>query len=466
MNILYNIVFLLILVFSILKNVNMIFVLVIFMWTMLMFYSMKKLYRRSSLFSFLGCFFLFYLGREVLMQYFYYRVVKFSIETNRHFYTSLLISLISLGIGYVFFSVITNNKKEPIKEFQYKKYEKIIKILYYFLFIIAILSKSIVINYVMKYGYTGYYVGYDSYLRSNLLLYLMAKVEQCFPIVFAVYLSLLPNKNSTKKILITYFLYLILTLGSGQRSLFILGILVICIYMTKRQVITPSRNWVTTKKIKKLLFILPILIILLNIYGYYRVGQKVENISIFKLFYNFIYDQGITGNIIKIGYELRSNFNKEILYTLNFLREGILGILLNTKFHFKDPLDFALNSGKYGNAISYFMLGEMYFEGYGMGSSYIAEFYQDYGYLGIFLGNIMYSYFLVKIDNIKNNKNIILISIKLLLLFPILWSIRGSSSEIFIFLFSPITIMMVVFLKMLFYLVDKNLKYNLKRGEN
>ena len=40
--------------------------------------------------------------------------------------------------------------------------------------------------------------------------------------------------------------------------------------------------------------------------------------------------------------------------------------------------------------ISYLVLPYNYLLGRGLGSSYIAELYHDFGYIGIFLGNIIY----------------------------------------------------------------------------
>lgn len=458
---LYIVGCLLLVIISVILKINMFLIFILVIWISMIYFSLKKIYRRSALISFLICFFIFYLGREILMKYFSYRVVNFEIEIEKHFYLVLLYSLLSIGFGYFIFTSKNSYNLNLKKNFfiKYRKYSKEIEILFYFIFLISCISKFLMINYVAIYGYASYYLGYDQYIRKNIIFYIITKIESLLPIFFSFYLFTFTSKKKVIFMYKIYFIYLILTLFTGQRSHFLIGIIVCFIYFTKRQLLQPNEKWINRKKLRKLSIIFPFLIISANIFGYYRSETSIKDISIFKLFYDFIYDQGITGNIIKWGYQYKEQFNSELFYTLDFLRVGILGkIFNNTKKEYLDLVDYAMNSGKYGSALSYFKIPVDYLKGYGLGSSYIAELYQDFGYLGVIIGNLIYSYLLVKIDDIWDNDNILIMTVKFLIITPVLWSIRGGFSEFLILIFSPMTILMLIILYI--FLLLKNISRN------
>ena len=69
---------------------------------------------------------------------------------------------------------------------------------------------------------------------------------------------------------------------------------------------------------------------------------------------------------------------------------------------FQGKEDFALHAHSFGDSITYIVAKTAYLNGYGMGSSYIAELYYDFGYLGIAAVNIGLGAFMKDMTDWKN----------------------------------------------------------------
>ena len=53
--------------------------------------------------------------------------------------------------------------------------------------------------------------------------------------------------------------------------------------------------------------------------------------------------------------------------------------------------------------MTYYLHNRAYFLGYGLGNCYIAELFQDFSYLGVFLGNVILGFLIKKIKSLKKN---------------------------------------------------------------
>ena len=113
---------------------------------------------------------------------------------------------------------------------------------------------------------------------------------------------------------------------------------------------------------------------------------------------------------------------------MDYLRENIVTqAIVKLPVYRGQTVERALNSTNFSQLITYLRSSSYYLSGRGLGSSYIAEAYHDFGYFGIVLWSWIYSAVLYFGYNFKN-KGIIYITISLCALKYILIAPRNVAS--------------------------------------
>ena len=437
-----------VLLWGLIGNVNVLFIFAMLIWIDMMLYAYKKIEKRSLLFAFGIALFVFLMGREFLQQFFRYKIENFGVEINNHLYICLIIVLSSLWISYALFA--SRLKKNNIVVIEVRTsyaaiIRKIAKIIFYCTLPFALIYSLIVTMFVAMNGYTDYYTEYSFSLSGNLILYFLSKIELIMPLALSIIMASLPSKKEIKWPLISYFIYLILSLGSGQRSTFVLGVLLIFVFCVYMQGIYPEENWFQRKYMLYLAACVPVFAIAGTVINITRFGGSTEGISIFESFLNFFYDQGVTGNIIKRAFEYSDKISDDCVYILEFLHSGLLARVLGIPVYNGNTIEHALYGNSFTHALGYALLGNSYLMGRGTGSSYIAELFFDFSYLGVAIGTIIYAWIFVKMINIKRN-NIFTRSLIFSIITQLLWAPRGSYTGFLSFLDAPSTIITLLFI--------------------
>lgn len=121
---------------------------------------------------------------------------------------------------------------------------------------------------------------------------------------------------------------------------------------------------------------------LLNIYGITRAGIEYTGASSgVEGMIGFFEQQGFSFSLI--GYAVRYKGKlPQILYSVG----GMFDLFVKPE-GFGGLEDIALKSHSFGNAITYITSKDAYFNGFGMGSSYVAEIFYDFGYVGVVVVN-------------------------------------------------------------------------------
>lgn len=434
---------------------NIVFVAVVYIWCYLALYSYKEIEKRGMLFAFLVTFFCFLMGREILEQFFIYKVEAFDDNTNRHAYISMLLSLLSVGLGYMFFSQKKQESKGLIRnDGNSIRLRLISKIVYYFTIIFAIITKLVIARYVFSHGYTEYYVSFYENMASNGILYVISKIEIAMPVALCVFLSTLPTKKELRQPIWVYLFYLLVSLGSGQRSTLMLGLLFLMVYFLYRQSIDPDTLWVKRKWICGSIFVVPFLALFFSWFNAWRFNETDNNFVWYAGLFDFFYAQGVTVNIIKHAYNLYEELANQQFYILEFAKSGFLARLFNIEVYNGNSIEHALYGGSFTHALGYKVLGNLYLMGRGTGTSYIAELFQDFSYFGIVLGNILYAYLLANINRFSEYKSIFMHSLQLLMITQLLWAPRGSFSGFLSVIFFPSTIITLIIIFGLNYLIS------------
>ncbi|MEC1747888.1 O-antigen polysaccharide polymerase Wzy family protein [Schinkia azotoformans] len=433
-----------ILIITLATSADLTYMLALMVWINMMIYAYKDLEHRSMLFAYGIAFFVFLMGRDLLQQVFKYKEVDYAADVQTHAYLSILLALLSLWTGYYLLSKKRRYKnvvKDIVVNHKYLKYiQQLSLVTFCISWIFAVASKIIVARFISANSYFDYYTDYSEFLRGNIILYSMSKIEILMPVALSIFMATLPTKKQFKIPMVLYGIYTIVSLGSGQRSTFMLGLLWIFVYLVFRSGLNKEEGWFDRKLLLYGVLAAPVLAIFGSIYSIWREGGDLQNINYMSSFFDFFYDQGVTINAIKNAYIYADSIPHDNLYTLEFLQSGLLARILGITVYYGNTVEHALYGGSFTHALAYAVLGNLYLSGRGTGSSYIAELFFDFGYVGIVLGNFLYSYIILNITRIAK-KSPFLLSICFTMVTQLLWAPRGSFSGMITILFYPTTVL-------------------------
>lgn len=384
-------------------------------------YCTNSFYDNIFLFCFLLCFFTFLLGGQVINRFYHVYGYNFSNKIEIHTDLVLLISLIGLLIGYIMtnrFSKINSKKVELNYNNTYcKDIRYISKICFYGTYLLWMLTLIDTVLFVIQYGYTSYYISYASRVPA-----IIRAVGYMSPMTFFIFLATMPSKKEAKIPIIMYVLYSILSLGTGRRIHFMVGLLFVFAYMMFRNVVCPEKKqWISKKAIIRLCIVIPVLLMFMYMFEYQRSEYSVGDSTQYSPLIGFFVRQGTSVNVIKYTELFESRLNPNAYYslynTIQWLQESVLRNILdlNLAFEFGKQSQITATSGTYlADFVSYNANASIYLTGMGYGSCYIEELYVDFGYVGVFLGNIFYGFLLCKLlKSASTKRNIWLTAIGL-----------------------------------------------------
>lgn len=368
---------------------------------------------------------------------------KFSDEVNTHAYICMIIALVCLWGAYTYFSYKISRNKTQRKNICDTPYIQMVRKLSKYIFFMtspfAGIYRIALASYVSAYGYENYYTDYSLGLSENTVLYLISKIEIIMPVTFCIFIATLPNKKEFKVPAVFYLAYLVLSLGSGQRSTFMLGLLLLFIFLVYMQGLYPEEIWFKRNYIIYGVAMVPILAVMGTVYNIVRFGGEVQGINLFESFCDFFYDQGVSSNIIKRAFMYAEDIPGDSVYFFEFLHSGIIARLLNITVYNGNTIEHALYGNSFTHALGYTILGNGYLMGRGTGTSYLAELYYDFGYIGIAVGTVVYGWLFTIINKIKSN-NLFSRALIFTVITQLLWAPRGSYTGFISFLGAPSTI--------------------------
>lgn len=211
----------------------------------------------------------------------------------------------------------------------------------------------------------------------------------------AIYLSTAPKKKNTFFILASYILSDFPVLLYGKRSLIMTDALFILVYYILRNGMDEKEKWLG--KIEKTCVYIgaPIALVAMGALNYIRAGASVSA-NVFDLLLDFFYKQGVSYNVLNLGYESIPFLPQRAFRNYTF--GGIIDYFVHGSFAQKlfgteslgsgNNLLWALKSNSFAHNMSYIEADD-YLEGHGLGSSYILEVFADYGYIGIILFSLL-----------------------------------------------------------------------------
>ena len=385
-------------------------------WISLVIYNFDR--HRFALFSFYITFFAFLLGTAIVGYFDETVSLRFNDgEALLHTYKCLYIALIAVHIG----SWFARNTKFRIRKRVYDSKESTnegykdnssirIASKYFFLFC-SVFSIALALEKMAFTLITGSYTLSYINLKSSLPSFFQ-KIDGMTLYAFFIYLACLPDPKKSKLVFADQFLISILLLIHGQRTPIVMTVLTIAIYI----VLYENEIGEPFKYIKKRTYVLalaifPFLLTFFDFFMAFRDGRTYTFVGLWNSVEHIIASLGGSVNVIGYGYTYSSSFPANKIYSLggviDFITKNIFSkLIFGTEVYSGYSAQYALNGNSFSHAITYIVKPTSYLAGYGMGSSYIAEAFHDFGYVGVIIFSFLYGVILQKVGYIKRGKTI------------------------------------------------------------
>lgn len=451
-------------IFSFLFDIKFLFSISLVLAIMSIVIYSQKLYDNFSIVFFMFTFMFFVMGSELPSIIFNINIVRDASEdANIHYYNSIFISLLGLILGYQIKKLDKKSKFDitKLKKNSFTISTQIIskKIFYisFFFYVLPVLER---IYFVREFSYYESYVSYQTAIP-----YAITFIGNICPIAFSLYLATFPEKKDCKWPLILYTLYSCLYLLTGKRYLMVSSVLFIVTYLIIRNKTDMGKGvvWITRKTILVLLMSMPVCGVLLAAYSTLRTGVDLDsNVTFKSLLIVLFANVADTDKVIKYGYMLRDIIPENHIYCIGnmidyFQFSNLSKIFFGNEVLVSQTAEYALQGNNFSYMLSYLYYPSKFLSGHGLGSCYIAELYQDFGYMGIFLGNLVVGIMLRNIFIINNTsiwRNCLVIyTYRLLLLTP-----RNSFDVIFREIFAISFLISIFFIYILVQNYNKKLK--------
>ena len=366
----------------------------------------RDFYKNNAYILFLLSFFVFLQGRYLVNIIMTQKMLtEFSVEIAMHINLSIMLSLVSLHIGYfiaqkIKFTINGHNSVGQIGVYKQsmKDVNDIALPLFYASGFFAIISQLDIFLFVRNNSYVDYYLSYSSHVPRLLQVF-----GNMYVVFFLIFLCTYPKKEKCKIPIIVFVIISSLVLLTGDRGGMIQNISVLVVYCLWRQK-NENEIWIRPRTIIIALLLSPVIMALLSLFVYFREGLDVGAFTFGVQLQRFLSISGRSANVLGYAFEYQDIFPKQFYtfggiidyLTYNPISSALFGTVKPTP----QTVDFAMNMHSFDSALSYFVYPQTYFNGHGIGSSYLAETFFDFGYMGIVIISFVYASLLNKCERI------------------------------------------------------------------
>ncbi len=387
----------------------------------IIFYFLSVGFNKHFLiFAYVLCFALFLMGQKLFKyaqnggydEFLTFVFLKLNVKQYFLFTRLIYFSLFTLFAGYRLGIEIAWKKRKTtsITHSTVKKndsclvsYRTILTVLLFICFVCSIYMQFKIVKEKSSVSYT------DSYLINVDVNPIIKIGNYLFTGMVFLYLSTRPTK---KQVLILLTMFLIveggLQLLVGRRALLAKALLFIlwyfiCYYKFDRK-----------KMPNKYIVFLVIFAVLVIILFWLVERSRSDRDSQFKFFdalSSFFTSTGGSDSVIANTIDKADEFPKAgIVYLLNPIKEALFDNVLVRKIisvatgasaeSLVQGVDYVNAHDSFSHWISYLVNSELYCNGYGMGSSYIAEVYLAFGFIGVCVGGLLLGVIIAKLSSL------------------------------------------------------------------
>lgn len=417
------------LAFAVFTQADKILVLDLVLMSILFLICQRAFNRNIFFIGFLLSFFIFLLSGDVAEEIFQVHYwMQFDEDTNRHSHICIAISLIFLFLGYVTQRDIkpTLSTQEFVNKSLLSSIRTVSKTFFYITYPILIIETIHRVYFVITHGYIAYYLSYTSLFPA-----IISKLKDIPALALCVCLATMPLKKEVKLPITLYFIYIAIGFFGGQRGLLAYNLIFLIGYFLFRNVkYSFGEVWIKKKTLIFCISMMPVLFVLMFLYGYVRVGEEIVYSNFTDTLVKFFVNIGASSKVIKLGYIYENEIPEWRFYSfgsiLNYLQYNKIYSFFTGETFQAHTIDFALSTHSFDDIISFLAYRANYLSGQGQGSSYIAVLYADFGYIGIAIGSFVYGKIFKSISNICIQDSWLINTIKLYMLLFLMKAPRGS----------------------------------------
>ena len=362
--------------------------------------------------AFMICFFVFLMGRPLMIEMFgysKYSVVSLGEDTRTQIYVILIISLISVMIGYLLIGFRRAQDKDDdlaqdyIKANRIMCIQKVSKYMTIILYLLVILENILRLIFIRQVGYTSSYSLEGGYV----LPFGLHNLVLVAPVAIAVFLATLPNKRKIIVPVILFVMANVISSLAGNRFEIISCVLVLVVYGVWRNVMD-GRGWVKGKHVLCLLLVAPMVMVLLQNMIYWREGSDID--SKINPMAEFLYGTGGSSDLIGIVDKYGDRvLDRNVVYSFGGIWRGLNGNFIAQSFGLGNKyggqtIEYAENAHSLGSTLTYYFYPKKYLSGYGLGGCYIAELYHDFSIPGVVIGNLLIGIIVGLIGKMKKGR--------------------------------------------------------------
>lgn len=257
-------------------------------------------------------------------------------------------------------------------------------------------------------NYIQYYKDFQSQLPG-----IVHTIASFMKYALCLFLATMPSKKRAFFPLALFAVSAVPMLIIGVRNPIMLNCLFIVVYYSLRDIKGCAKKWIGRFEKICLAVAVPGSLVFMSVYAFIRSDAPLVSFNPFVYLGQFFYGQGVTFNVLQIGYGYRKGI--ELLgnhYTfggmIDYIKHGTLGQLIFGT----DPLPAGncdingIHSNNLSHNLSYITMRKDYLSGRGRGSSYLLETYFDFGYIGVILFSLLLGALLVLMVH-KFGKNVL-----------------------------------------------------------
>ncbi|WP_363549531.1 O-antigen polysaccharide polymerase Wzy family protein [Caldifermentibacillus hisashii] len=444
-------------------------------------YSLKKFYERIVFFCFNVTFFIFLIGRMVVTEFFGYKIDYAGLfglafeekEIIMVVISCLYLSLLAIFIGYTLIQRMNLSFLKPKKELS-SSYLKSVR-LFSLLFFYFCLVFRLIYDYQMRQAAMseGYFESFSTF-RST-LPFIFESFSNMYDVAFFGYLATNPTKRKSFFPILLYIGEGLFSALAGRRSILMLNILIVFIYYCIRSIPREEKQekkWFGKFEWTMGVVVFPFIMEFLTLIGNLRVNfsGKTQKLSFVDSILEFFYSQGVSANLIGYTKIYENQIPKGRLFTfgpiMEFIDNKIIRPLKGLPEYFGQTAERAINGHLFSQTLTYIIMPLAYLKGYGYGSSFVAELYNDFSFTGVFIGSIVYGALLYIFFYMLRNSHYILIIFTLMMTRAVLFAPRGAYLSFIVSSFSMpkiVGVIIIVVGSYLFYSLSGQRKFVLKK---
>ena len=442
------------------SDIGMLSLAAFMVWGSLFLRSIGMKQRNVILIFFLLSFFLFLLSRVLVRWILNQEVYQpFDPQTMVMMYCCLIVSLVGMWFGSsqkYHFKIGRIGYQDYSYETSTPKYDMhlIRSIAFVFTIVSGFATLLTVLEQVAFWDISG--AGGDLRVSfGSTLPGIVLRLSSVYVLMLCIYLATMPTKKATMIVFLQYLVCSALKMVYGSRSDFVLGLMFIVVYFKDSN----ESLWFGKKELLFTIISIPLLVVLVVFVGYYRVHTTFEFSGLYDTFLDFFESQG--GSIDIIGYTkiYEDKLNQPLLYMFDKSYEFIVTnpvsrIFTGQTAHAANTVERAIYGTSLGQSLYYHMNRASYLAGFGGGSSYVAEIWIGYGYIGLFVWNFILARVILKIKTYKFNR--LIPSVVILVFIQSLFFMPRAGFDGFVGEFLSATHLFMVFAMWLIYKIIKS----------